>query len=74
MILDARVIILLVVAVALILLLWKLIYGRKAAEPQARFRKVSTALLADFLFPMVRVVRFTLSTPCYVNGALWWST
>ena len=51
MLLDTRVIILIAVALGLVLLLWKLVYRRKAAEPRARFRKVSTAFLADFLIP-----------------------
>jgi hypothetical protein len=32
-------------------LLWWLVFHRKAAEPKARFRKVSKAYIADFLIP-----------------------
>ncbi len=51
MIFDTRIAALLVFALALGLLLWKFIYRRKSAEPRARFKKVSTAFLGDFLIP-----------------------
>jgi hypothetical protein len=51
MILDTRTIILIVIGVAFMLLLFTLVRKRKGEEPRARFRKASTAFLADFLIP-----------------------
>ena len=51
MIIDNRTLILLIIGVAFALLLFMLVRKRKGDEPRARFRKASTAFLADFLIP-----------------------
>jgi hypothetical protein len=51
MTLDTRILILAGLAAVLALALLSLIRKRKDAEPRARFRKASTAFLADFLIP-----------------------
>jgi hypothetical protein len=51
MILDATTIAMIVAAVLLLIVLWKLIYTRRTSEPRARFKKASTAFLGDFLIP-----------------------
>lgn len=38
-------------AIALTLLLWRLVFKRRSSDPRRRFRKASTAFLADFLIP-----------------------
>jgi Nuclease-related domain len=49
--LDMPTLLLVLGACALMLLLWKLVYTRRSSEPRRRFRKSSTAFLADFLIP-----------------------
>jgi hypothetical protein len=51
MMLDAPIIALIVAALALLLMLWKLVYTRRSSETRARFKKASTAFLGDFLIP-----------------------
>lgn len=51
MTLDTPILLLALTAFALTLLLWKLVYTRRSSEPRRRFRKSSTAFLADFLIP-----------------------
>jgi hypothetical protein len=49
--LDAAIIALIIAALILLLLLWKLVYTRKSSEVRARFKKASTGFLGDFLIP-----------------------
>jgi hypothetical protein len=51
MILDTRTLILIAIGAVFALLLFILVRKRKGEEPRARFRKASTAFLADFLIP-----------------------
>jgi hypothetical protein len=51
MTLDMPTLLLALTACVLTALLWKLIYTRRSSEPRRRFRKASTAFLADFLIP-----------------------
>jgi len=48
---DAPIILLLAAAAMLALVLWKFVHARRSAEPRARFKRVSTAFLGDFLIP-----------------------
>jgi hypothetical protein len=49
MTLNMPILLLSLFAFALLVLLWKLVYTRRSSEPRRRFRKASTAYLADFL-------------------------
>ena len=48
---DNRAILLIIVVVILILLIWRIVARRRAAEPRARFRRISADYLGDFLLP-----------------------